>query len=164
MNDDQQRIDQSSADYRPMEPPVRFHKWQPITGLDAETLDFDFHQIDSLQKQWLEYRHHREESDRDAYKAFIEQIHRRWAIETGIIEGIYNIDRGTTQTLVEKGLSVDYIDSSATDKSPRDVIKVLKDHRRCCRIRYRINPTPNNDHQLQNLRTSQTSFAKPEIL
>ena len=105
------------------------HTWQPITGLEAEHLDVDFEEIDALQKQWLTYRRRREDDDPDAYKAFIERVHRRWAIETGIIEGIYNIDRGTTQTLVEKGLTAEFIEFGATDRDPRDLIAVLHDHR-----------------------------------
>ena len=105
------------------------HRWQPITGFEAEDLDFDFEEIDALQAQWLTYRRRREKDDPDAYKAFIERVHRRWAIETGIIEGIYNIDRGTTQTLVEKRLMVKFIEFGDTDRDPRYLIAVLHDHR-----------------------------------
>jgi len=105
------------------------HSWHPITGLEAERLDVDFEEIDALQEQWSTYRRRREDDDPDAYKAFIERVHRRWAIETGIIEGIYNIERGTTQTLVEKGLNAEFIEFGATDRDPRDLIAVLHDHR-----------------------------------
>ena len=69
-----------------------------------------------------------EKSDSNAYRAFLERVYRRWSIETGIIEGIYDIDRGTTQTLVEHGLVADLIDRSATNRDPQDLIRVLKDH------------------------------------
>jgi len=58
----------------------------------------DFQEIDSLHQQWLRFRKQREQLNPDAYRAFLERLDRRWAIETGIIEGLYNIDRGTTQT------------------------------------------------------------------
>ena len=32
------------------------------------------------------------------------RLKRRWAIETGILEGLYDIDRGLTETLIERGL------------------------------------------------------------
>ena len=105
------------------------HTWQPITGLEAEYLGFDFEEIDALQVQWSAYRRRREDDDPDAYKSFVERVHRRWAIETGIIEGIYNIDRGTTQTLVERGLTAEFIEFGTTDRDPRDLIAVLHDHR-----------------------------------
>ena len=104
------------------------HKWQPLKGLDAQPSGVDFQEIDSLRQQWLTFRKIQEESDPDAYKAFLERLYRSWAIETGIIEGIYNIDSGTTETLVEKGLSADLIEPRGTDRDPHDLLKVLKDH------------------------------------
>jgi len=77
---------------------VLAHKWQPLEGLDAHTSNMDFQEIDSLHQQWLRFRKQREQLNPDAYRAFLERLDRRWAIETGIIEGLYNIDRGTTQT------------------------------------------------------------------
>ena len=74
------------------------HKWQPLEGLNAHISNMDFQEIDSLHQQWLRFRKQREQLNPDAYRAFLERLDRRWAIETGIIEGLYNIDRGTTQT------------------------------------------------------------------
>lgn len=104
------------------------HKWKPLIGLAPETSTVDFQEIDSLQQQWLSFRKQREESMPDAYRAFLERLDRRWAIETGIIEGIYNIDRGTTQTLIEKGLNAELIDRTSADRDPYELVKVLKDH------------------------------------
>ncbi len=104
------------------------HRWQPLEGLDGQSCSVDFQEIDSLHQQWLSFREQREESNSDAYRAFLERLDRRWAIETGIIEGLYDIDRGTTQTLVESGFLADLIDRTATDRDPRDLVKVLKDH------------------------------------
>ena len=104
------------------------YKWQPLEGLNTHTSNMDFQEIDSLHQQWLSFRKQREKSNPDAYRAFLERLDRRWAIETGIIEGLYNIDRGTTQTLVEHGLIADLIDRTATDRNPQDLVKVLRDH------------------------------------
>ena len=30
------------------------HRWQPITGLEAEHLDIDFEEIDALHDQWVD--------------------------------------------------------------------------------------------------------------
>ena len=104
------------------------HRWRPLEGLESGSSGVDFREIDSLHRQWSSFREYREESNPDAYKAFLERVDRRWAIETGVIEGIYSLDRGTTQTLVEHGLSADLIDSGATDRDPRDLVRVLRDH------------------------------------
>ena len=104
------------------------HTWHPLEGLKPEFSNTDFQEIDSLHHQWLTFRQQREESNPDAYRAFLERLDRRWAIETGIIEGIYDIDRGTTQTLVENGLIAELIDRTSTDRDPQYLVKVLKDH------------------------------------
>ena len=104
------------------------HKWQPLEGLDSQSSNVDFTEIDSLHQQWLRFRQQREESNPDAYRSFLQRVHRSWAIETGIIEGLYNIDKGTTQTLVENGFLADLIDRTATDRDPHDLVKVLRDH------------------------------------
>ena len=104
------------------------YKWKPLEGLNLQSIEVDFQEIDSLQRQWLNFRKEREALDPDAYKAFRERIERSWAIETGIIEGIYAIDRGTTQTLVENGLRADLIERGSTDRDPHELIEVLRDH------------------------------------
>ena len=58
----------------------------------------------------------------------MERVERRWAIETGIIEGIYSIDRGMTQTLIENGLVADLIDRDSTNRDPQELVRILKDH------------------------------------
>ena len=104
------------------------YRWQPLEGLDLQSIEVDFQGIDSLHRQWLNFRKEREASNPHAYKAFLEQQYRSWAIETGIIEGIYTLDRGTTLTLVEKGLSVDFIERGSTDREANELIQILKDH------------------------------------
>ena len=78
------------------------HKWQPIQPMDAVSEQYDFSEIDSLQMQWLSIRGRMEQENSDAYKGFLERLGRSWAIETGIIEGLYTLDRGVTETLIER--------------------------------------------------------------
>ena len=104
------------------------HQWQPITGLYPESAHVDFQEINSLHQQWTNFREQRESSNPNAYKAFLERLERRWAIETGIIEGLYTLDRGVTQTLVKNGLIADLIEHRATNRDPEALVTVLKDH------------------------------------
>ena len=104
------------------------YRWKPIEPLTASVSSYDFAGIDSLLYQWMHFRRQQEASNPDAYKAFLERLERRWAIETGIIEGIYVIDRGVTQTLVENGLIADLIDRGSTNRDPQELIRVLRDH------------------------------------
>ena len=103
-------------------------QWRPIEPPESGIETFDFSEIDSLHRQWLNVRRDREATNSDAYKSFSARLERRWAIETGIIEGIYDISRGVTQTLVEHGLSVDLIDAGSTNKNPQELVAVLRDH------------------------------------
>lgn len=64
----------------------------------------------------------------DQLKTFNERLAREWAIETGVIENVFHIDRGTTVTLIEQGLSSSLIEHGATDKPPEYVISILRDH------------------------------------
>ena len=104
------------------------HKWQPIQPVDANSEQYDFSEIDSLQQQWLSIRAQMEQSIPDAYGTFLERLGRSWAIETGIIEGLYTLDRGVTETLIERGIAADYIERNSTNKEPDDLVRVLKDH------------------------------------
>ena len=105
------------------------YRWSPIKPLDAIESSYDFSEIDSLQRQWLAIRARREESNPQAFTAFLERLDRSWAIETGIIEGLYTLDRGVTETLVQRGFNSEIIDRSATNKDPIELVAVLEDHR-----------------------------------
>ena len=104
-------------------------EWSPILPLSDVPSSYDFSEIDSLQRQWLSIRKRREESNPQAYTAFLERLDRSWAIETGIIEGLYTLDRGVTETLVQRGFNSELIDRSATNRDPVELVLVLEDHR-----------------------------------
>lgn len=54
---------------------------------------------------------------------------REWAIETGVIENLYEIERGVTQTLIERGFQAELLSHGSTNK-PRDyVIQLLRDQK-----------------------------------
>ena len=103
------------------------HKWERIKPLD-QSCGYDFAELDSLQRQWLNFKQQREQGSPGAYTAFLERLGRSWAIETGIIEGLYTLDRGVTETLVERGISADLIDRGSTNKDPHELVRMLRDH------------------------------------
>ena len=59
-------------------------------------MDRNFSQDHDLLRQWLDCRAHSEEAD-------LTVLHRSWAIETGIIEGLYRLDDAQTRNLIERG-------------------------------------------------------------
>ena len=103
------------------------YKWEPIAPLET-SLSYDFDELDSLQQQWLSVKEERERESPEAYAAFLARLTRSWAIETGIIEGLYTLDRGVTETLVLRGLSADLIEQGSTNKEPHELVQMLRDH------------------------------------
>lgn len=101
------------------------HQWQPIRPIDPARERYDFAEIDSLQRQWLNILELRGD---EAFRPYRERLERSWAIETGIIEGLYTLDRGVTETLIERGIVAGHIERSATNKEPQDLVVVLNDH------------------------------------
>ncbi len=57
---------------------------------------------------------------------FNEKLAREWAIETGIIERLYTIDRGTTQLLIEKGIEASLIEHGSTDRPAGLIVPILQ--------------------------------------
>ena len=113
------------------------HQWQPIQPPDTASEQYDFAEITSLQEQWLDIKRHYNSVTAQAHAAFLERLGRRWAIETGIIEGLYTLDRGVTETLIQRGIVADYIERSSTNKEPQDLAAVLKDHQESIDFVYR---------------------------
>ena len=108
----------------------KFHIWNPQTGiLDISDDDLDLHasELDGIRSIWCEQRERLR--DTRQLNRFLEETSREWAIETGIIENVYQIDRGITQTLIEQGFRAEYLVHGSTDK-PRDyVINLLNDQK-----------------------------------
>lgn len=57
----------------------------------------------------------------DALRTFTERLQRKWAIETGITERVYTLDRGIRQLLIEHGIDASLIPEEATDRDPQVV-------------------------------------------
>lgn len=100
-------------------------KWVPLEDLPDDHRDLEQAELRSLTSIWQEQRS--ELQNLDAIKEFNERLLRRWAIETGIIERVYTLDRGITQLLVERGLDASLIPNHATDKNPDLVIQIIRD-------------------------------------
>lgn len=103
------------------------HKWHPIQPLDSSSELYDFSEIDSLQRQWRNILEQQDSTTAQSHRAFLERLGRSWAIETGIIEGLYTLDRGVTETLIKEGITADFIERRDTNRDPQDLVTVLKD-------------------------------------
>jgi hypothetical protein len=104
-------------------------RWKPIESLSEQDKRYDLSDIDSLKSAWLEVKVKLTESSAANFQTFNERLARQWSIETGILERIYDIDRGTTTALIEMGFVASLVDRASTDKEPAELIQILRDHR-----------------------------------
>lgn len=99
--------------------------WQPIENLPQNWQTLHHEELDSLVTIWLEQRQQMEK--RDTFKIFLERLIRKVAIETGVIERLYSIDRGVTQVLIEQGIDVALIPHGTSDKPAAEVVALVRD-------------------------------------
>ncbi|MEC4812597.1 MAG: Fic family protein [Scytonema sp. PMC 1069.18] len=99
------------------------YTWKPIEDLPANWIALASTELESLAGIWKSQARKLQESD--AIKNFNEQLSREWAIETGIIENLYSIDRDTTQFLIENGIETELIPHGKTDKPVEIIVPVL---------------------------------------
>src|SRR5437899_2021534 len=105
------------------------YRWKPIAPLSHEERQIDLSDVDSLRVAWHEARQRLQQSSLNNLTEFDEKLARLWSIETGVLERIYDVDRGTTQILVERGFMANYIERSNVIPNPERLIEVLRDHR-----------------------------------
>ncbi len=109
-----------------MEGTPRGHRWEPLTDLPQGWETFASRELQALAAVWEEQRESL--SGDEALRRFNERLQRQWAIETGIIERIYTLDRGVTQMLIERGFDARLIPHDATDRDPELVVQIIRDH------------------------------------
>jgi Fic family protein len=83
--------------------------------------------LSALSQIWLEQESRLTKTN--ALIQFNEKIKRQWAIETGIIENLYTLDRGITVLLVEQGIHEALIPHYASNRSTRELVQILSDHK-----------------------------------
>lgn len=105
------------------------HLWKQITPLSERDRDIDLIDVNSLREAWLSSRRQLVESSRMNLQKFEDRLARQWSIETGILERIYELDRGTTAVLIEMGFVADLIERSSTNREPVELVQILRDHR-----------------------------------
>ena len=105
------------------------YQWRPITRLSEQDQSLDLNDVDALKSAWIEVKAKLAESSASNLKTFNERLARQWSIETGLLERVYDIDRGTTLVLIERGFVADLIERSKTNRDPTELIEILRDHK-----------------------------------
>lgn len=103
--------------------------WNPETGITEGKPDS--HQLSAsdvpgIKAVWTDQRQRLRGTAQ--LSVFTEKLSREWAIETGIIENLYNIERDVTQTLIEYGFQADLLSHGSTNQPAEYVIQLLRDH------------------------------------
>lgn len=101
--------------------------YERIQPLRPDFADAEAVSVERLRDAWVEQRSGLAESG--ALGRFQERLIRRWSIETGIIERLYTLDRGTTEILITRGLDAALVEHGASDLPAPALIRILEDHR-----------------------------------
>lgn len=100
--------------------------WEPIQDLPSDWRStLVDRRTSSMVQAWIEQSGHLREQD--LHKRFLAKLQRQWAIETGVIEGLYSLSEGATLTLIEKGLDASLIGHEDTEGNPSDVVAKIQD-------------------------------------
>jgi len=100
--------------------------WEPITDLPQDWSALTDGELGPLLQFWNDQRADLEQSG--ALAEFSKRLTREWSIETGQIEGVYNLDRGVTETLIERGINADLIPAQPDQKLPELIAAIIQDH------------------------------------
>src|SRR5437588_5401880 len=103
------------------------YKWQPIQPLSERDQAIDLGDVKHLYSAWYSLRDRLKAKNSDGIKRFMERLIRSLSIETGILERLYDLDRGTTEALVLHGFVEDLVARSSTDIEPSLLIDILRD-------------------------------------
>jgi len=101
------------------------HTWRPIEDYRVPWDRLSHSGPRALAQQWTEQR---ALLDPDRIEAFNERLKREWAIETGLLERVYTLDRGVTHLLIEKGIDSALISHHHPGGSPERTIAMIRDH------------------------------------
>ncbi len=75
------------------------HQWKPISDYEVHPGDLADPELAALSAVWKEQK-----SGLEGLEQFTERLKREWAVETGLIERLYDLDRGVTELLIERGI------------------------------------------------------------
>ncbi len=102
-------------------------RWLGIAGLPLDVSRQRSPRLAALATQWSAERQFLK--DQGAETRLVEQMKNRMAVETGVIEGLYALDRGVTETLIAEGFSTSLLSHADTNRDPQLVIAILRDQR-----------------------------------
>src|SRR5258708_35277045 len=101
--------------------------WRPIEALSEAERRIDLAAMRPLYENWRASKQRLQESSPAQLADFNRRLIRRLSVETGILERLYDLDRGTTEALVLHGFAEDLVSHSSTNIEPSRLIDILRD-------------------------------------
>ncbi len=102
------------------------YSWRPIEDYRESPQSLAKPELRELASIWEEQQHELERIE--GLRSFNERLRREWAIETGLIERVYTLDRGVTQILIERGVDASFIPHGHSGQSADRVVAMIRDH------------------------------------
>ena len=103
-----------------------YRLWKFLTFSDSWKR-CDTSPIDDISSSWFQRRKKLQDNSRE-YELFLTGLKREHAIETGIVERMYDLDKGITETFIKEGFVQSYISHGDTNVPIPKLISHLKDH------------------------------------
>ncbi len=100
------------------------YKWESIQELPSNWKEMESETLKNLSSLWEEQKI---KLNPTAISLFNAKLQRQWAIETGLLERLYELDKGITYTMIEFGIDAIDIPHGATNKPPAYVKSLIKD-------------------------------------
>jgi Fic family protein len=100
--------------------------WKPIVFSASWQLAHTS-KLDGILPSWYRKRDNLK-TDSDAYQLFINRLKRQHAIETGIVENLYDLKEGITLTFVKEGFVESYLQHGDTNIPPKQLMAYLQDN------------------------------------
>lgn len=101
-------------------------RWVPIQDYKGSPDELDQAELRPLAQVWREQ--YDRLKDRDAFRQFDERLRREWAVETGLIERLYTLDRGVTKLLIKHGIRAALIPHESA-QNPQSIVSMIEDHK-----------------------------------
>jgi Fic family protein len=102
-------------------------KWKPIEPLTGADRSINLATIRPLYDAWRTSKKQLQDVSRNQLEEFNKRLVRRLSIETGILERLYDLDRGTTEALIAHGFAEDLISHGSTNIQPAALVEILRD-------------------------------------
>jgi fido (protein-threonine AMPylation protein) len=103
------------------------HSWKPIEPLSEADRSIDLSSIRPLYDAWRKSRLRLQEMNKEGLEEFNRRLVRRLSVETGILERLYDLDRGTTEALIAQGFAEELVSHGSTNLAPAFLIDILRD-------------------------------------